>query len=380
MSPDNENTYENLLEKIISVPQALNEEYRDVSWLSESNKVGVTKSANGGLEILIRSKELSPKDRYLRRSLTYVSMYGESNKINVNRIVLPALPHFLHICAFICTELFRNGIEDDAVLAFAKTEPIISLAVETGSISNSAFIGLLGELLMLDALLSASEPQIHQRVLNAWQGWHRSKRDFSLPSKGVEVKTTLQPNSYHRMQGIHQVDFLPEQPNEELENKLYLVSIGLQQVDESVKKYSLPSTVDSVISRLKSSGNDSAVTSFLKHLSEYGSESGFQYDHSDRAKSIFGEYQYSVTFCRSYDLADESIKVLRYKNVEDLIHMDPESIRFNVKLPQSINSLNPINGLKKVALSLLESELQQSLGAPGSYRLNWFKDPRSKET
>ncbi|MFP3344743.1 PD-(D/E)XK motif protein, partial [Halomonas sp. SIMBA_159] len=91
----------------------------------------------------------------------------------------------------------REKADVDLERAFAVTEPLIELAINRMEISENAILGLVGELLLLDALCRrAADPQVGP-IVQAWDGWRRSARDFTWEGTGVEIKTTTRTTSSH---------------------------------------------------------------------------------------------------------------------------------------------------------------------------------------
>src|SRR5690606_18591276 len=203
--------------------------------------------------------------------------------LSANRIRLPALGHFDQVGAFIAAELLREKADANLARAFAVTEPLIELAIKRLEISENAILGLVGELLLIDALCRRADDMHVGAVVQAWDGWRRSARDLTWEGTGVEIKTTTRTTSSHTVHGVHQIEPAATTDDAPGESRLLLVSIGLQQTDPNVPASSIPSLVESIVARLTVSGANGLVDEFLKRVAMYGSESGIGYDHATMA-------------------------------------------------------------------------------------------------
>ncbi|WP_192498719.1 PD-(D/E)XK motif protein [Ornithinimicrobium pratense] len=348
-------TYESVLDQILSVPDAPSGLARDIHWLNESQALAVARDQAGRLEVFLPGERLEPRTATVREALQHHDWHRDSGPLlSANRILLPALGHFDQVGSFICTELLRNGAEDDMVQAFSLTEPIIELAIRRLQISEGAMLGLAGELLILNSLVhEADDPQVGT-VLQSWAGWHRSQRDFAWNRVGVEVKTTKRVSSSHMVQGVHQVDAIADTDDGPGEGRLLLVSIGLANAAASSNTFSIPMLVDRILDRLSSTGNTALADSLLQHLAAYGSESGFGYDHQTMSRDAPFTDSYATTFCRGYDMSDPAIEVLRHDTVAAHHHVDAQSLRFTINLPAIISGQNPVNGANQIARNILD--------------------------
>lgn len=348
-------TYESVLDQILSVPDATSGGARDIHWLNDSLAIAVARDQAGRLEVFLPGEQLQPRTTTVQSALQHHNWHRDSGPVlSANRILLPALGHFDQVGSFICTELLRNGAEDDMVQAFSLTEPIIELAIRRLQISESAMLGLVGELLILNSLVhQADDPQVGA-VLHSWAGWHRSQRDFAWNRIGVEVKTTRRVSSSHMVQGVHQVDATAATDDDPGEDRLLLVSVGLANAAPSNNTFSIPILVGRILDRLTSTGNTSLGDSFLQDVAAYGSESGFGYNHQTMSGDSPFTDSYATTFCRGYDMSDPTIEVLRHDIVAAYRHVDSQSLRFTINLPAAISGQNPVNGANQIARNILD--------------------------
>lgn len=347
-------SYEAALRQINLVPAGTNGDNRAITWLTDAKVVGIARNSRGHLELFLAGEELRPRTGVVKSAMHYHSWYRDSlPPLNANRICLPALGHFDQVGAFIAAELLREKADENLERAFAITEPLIEIAIKRLEISENAILGLVGELLLLDALCrSAADPQVGS-VVQAWDGWRRSTRDFTWEGTGVEIKTTTRATSSHAIHSVHQIEPTPACDEVPGESRLLLVSIGLKQTDFNVSSISIPSLVESIKSRLITSGANGLVVDFLKRVSMYGSESGIGYDHVSMANEAPFTTPFNVTFVRSYDMADQAIEVLRRDDLAAYQHMDAQSLTFRIELPAMISINNPIAGARRVAKDIL---------------------------
>jgi hypothetical protein len=266
---------------------------------------------------------------------------------------LPALGHFDQVGAFIAAELLREKADVNLERAFAVNEPLIELAIKRLEISENAILGLVGELLLLDALCRRADDMYVGPVVQAWDGWRRSARDLTWEGTGVEIKTTTRSTSGHVIHGVHQIEPAAASDDDPGESRLLLVSIGLRQTDPNLPALSIPSLVDSIVARLTESGAAGLVDEFIRRVAMYGSESGIGYEHATMANEAPFTTPFCVTFVRGYDMADPAVEVLRRDDVVAHQHVDAQSLTFRVELPATISLSNPIAGARRVAEAIL---------------------------
>src|SRR5262249_24344165 len=148
-------------------------------------------------------------------------------------------------------ELLRNEATTDLPRAFARTEPLIELAIVELLIAEETFLGLCGEMLMLQALLEASPAERVRDVLDSWKGYRETARDFQLAWVGVEVKTTTHLTSSHLFRGVHELE--PGHGVDGAEElRFLLVSLGLEWAapGDRLNTTTLPDLVDGMAARI----------------------------------------------------------------------------------------------------------------------------------
>jgi len=343
-------SYESVLELIVDVPSAASGDIRDITWVTKAHVIGVSRDCHGRVEIFLEGAELRPASKSVGDAIEFRSWHRKNvASFEANKLQFPALGHFDQIAAFICTELLRNGADETLSDAFAKTEPIIEMAIERLRMSNEVVLGLAGELLMLDALCRRSNGDQVARAVESWHGWGKSARDFAWGTTGVEVKTTMRSTSSHLVQGVHQVE-----PNDGAdggvpEDRLYVVSIGLQPADAGSNSFSIPQLVQRIIERMDATGCGENRGKFLSRILEYGVESGGGYDHHTMAADPSYASFFRTSFFRAYDMSDEAVEVLRRSDLAVRHHVDVSSVRFRIDLPVIAGYGNPVSGANQVA-------------------------------
>ena len=347
-------SYEEVLEQINAVPAGLTGNDRTINWLTDAQVVGVARNSRGHLELFLAGEQLKPRTSTVKYAIHYHSWHRDTQPpLSANRILLPALGHFDQVGAFIAAELLREKADANMERAFAVIEPLIELAIKRLEIAESAILGLVGELLLLDALCRRADDRHVGPVVQAWDGWRRSARDLTWEGTGVEIKTTTRTTSSHAVRGVHQIEPAAATDDSPGESRLLLVSIGLRQADPNVPALSIPSLVESIVARLTVSGAGGLVDEFLKRVAMYGSESGIGYEHATMANEAPFTTPFSLTFIRGYDMADPAVEVLRRDDVLAHQHVDAQSLSFRVDLPATITLNNPIAGVRRVAEAIL---------------------------
>ncbi|OOY26326.1 hypothetical protein BMI90_18410 [Thioclava sp. L04-15] len=347
-------SYEEVLNQINVVPAGTIGDDRAITWLTDAKVVGIARNSRGHLELFLAGDELRPRTGTVKTAMRYHSWHRDSlPPLNANRICLPALGHFDQVGAFIAAELLREKADVNLERAFAVTEPLIELAINRLEISENAILGLVGELLLLDALCRrATDPQVGP-IVQAWDGWRRSARDFTWEGTGVEIKTTTRATSSHAIHGVHQIEPTPVSDDDTGEARLLLVSIGLCQADLNAHALSIPSLVESILERLNATGASGLVNEFLTRVSVYGAESGMGYEHATMVNEAPFTTKFSVTFVRGYDMTDSAVQVLRRDDLITHQHVDAQSVTFRVDLPATISLDNPIIGARRVVEAIL---------------------------
>lgn len=350
-------TYEELVERIGELNPPDEATKRNIHWVTDAHVVGISKTPQHRIEIFLAGPEITPASRIVKEATEHQPWWhqdAQASAFEANRLLLPAIGHFDQVAAFLCIELLRSGADTDLEVAFTKTEPILELTIERLRLADDAFFGLAGELLMLNAMFQRADDAVAARVVEAWDGWQQSLRDFSWGAVGVEVKTTTRSTSSHQIQGTHQVELNDGLTGGPLEAGLYLVSIGLQPTTGHDNSFTAPSVVDRIIERLQTLGREDVAETFVSHVSEYGSGSGFGYDHRTMSNDAVFTRPFVVSFVRAYDMTDENISVLRRADVVVRQHVDAASLNYTVDLPTRVSGdLNPVEGLNQAAAAIL---------------------------
>ncbi len=357
-------SYEDILAKLLELEPAPSHLARNVEWLTSAEVVGISRTLGGRIEVFLAGDQLVPRRRVVRRAVDFQSWDRSTANASIfaNRILLPAAGHFDQVAAFLCAELLRNGVDQDLALGFMKTEPLIEIAVTKLRLTDQALLGLIGELILLDALLRSSPGDNVRDVLGSWRGWRESARDFSWNSLGIEVKTTSRKVSSHQVEGVHQVERIDHAEGGGEEGALFLVSIGVQwltDVNDGDLSYSLPEIVESIVERVREAlshleQTEALADVFLDHVAQYGNDLDVGYDHRTMADSSVFARRFTVLFSRCYDMSDPAIEVLRSEDLIPFSHVDAESVRFRVVLPPRVRGdVNPIVGLHASADRLI---------------------------
>jgi hypothetical protein len=317
--------------------------------------LGLAAASTGGVEIFVRAESILPSSILVRRHVKHDRWQGISGEFEASRIALPAEPHYQPVAAFIAEELLRNGLAESAPLAFARSEPIIEMALRRTAMSDELILGLIGELRVLNLLLSFCTER-HQRlqVLESWTGFRRGARDFQAPGFSMEVKTTRSSSSVHWISGIHQVD--PHRDaNGNPTEALFLLSIGLEVAgeDDFVNgSITLPAIIEESLRLLAVAGSgrrSDAQQLLLDRVREYGGVS-LGYDHDTMSTWPAYAQQFRQEFWRAYNMTDDRVEVIRVRDVQGCSAVSIDSIQFEVNLPAVVyGDLNPRTDLDQFA-------------------------------
>jgi hypothetical protein len=353
-------TYEELLGIVQGLQRSVSDENREITWTSGS-PVGVARNPHGLIEIFLEGPPLAARYRRVRDALEYQRWYrAGGTELVANRLLLPAAGHFEQIAAFLCTELLRNGAASDLPDAFAKTEPLVDLTIKDLLIADETFVGLCGELLLLDALARAVLATHVGELVESWKGYRESARDFQLPTIGVEAKTTVGASSSHHFRGVHQFEVGHGVDGAD-ETQLMVVSVGLEWSDEAERanSTSLPELVERLIQRVVATTGASAsmiVNELLDHIAAYGGAATTGYDHRTMAESSRLSRPFRLRFCRAYDINDPTIRLLTTDDLRARPFIDAESLRLRVDFPDQVTgNINPIVGLSTAARAIASS-------------------------
>ncbi|MCX7522589.1 PD-(D/E)XK motif protein [Microbacterium sp. STN6] len=348
-------TYEEFRSRIAALKRPETSNEREVSWVTDAKVIGLSRTHEDRLELFLVGSALWPTTSLVNAALVHGPWWRQGSAepaFEANRLLLPAAGHFDEIAAFLCTELLMNGADSDLGTAFKKTEPIIRLVIGRLWLSDGALLGLAGELLLIDALCQRADDVA--QVVEAWDGWRQSLRDFTWGTTGVEVKTTSGSTSTHQVQGTHQVELYSEEAGSWQESGLILVSIGLKAVTPHANSFTVPMLVDRIVGRLYDASRDDVAEVFLARVREYGTESGFGYDHRTMSHDVSFARSFETNFVRAYDMTDENISVLRRADVTPHQHVNASSLTYSIDLPVRVSGdLNPVLGISQTATAIL---------------------------
>ena len=356
-------SYEELLNLIHELPRSENNELRHLVSCGAVGVLKLAKTPQGRIEIFIESDPLASNLHRVRDALEYQNWYRlDQSNFSANRILLPAAGHFEQVAAFLCTELLRNGVDEDPIRAFAETEPLIDLAISDLLMADESLIGLLGEMFLLRALLRRVSDDRVPVVLESWKGFRDSARDFQFVGIGVEVKTTTSSTSSHLLTGIHQIEVGHGVDGIE-EWNLVLASIGIEipGAEDQANTTCLPEIVDDILEIIQekwSTGADSVSNSFLGFLNLYGARSRLGYDHRLMNQSSRFLRRVRLRFARAYDLSDQAIRLINSEDLQKRPFIEANSISFRVNFPEKVSGdINPVVGLSNISSSILNSSI-----------------------
>lgn len=358
-------SFESLREVLDALPMPAQSGDRNTYWVFP-RLLGIAKSSGAVFEIFLVGPQLRPHTATVRRHLEFGAWLVTTNgsTMDANRVVLPNAPHFVAIAALIAIELVRAGLNAGRSLqdAFNDIEPILELALRRGALTEDHVVGLVGELLVVEEMLDmvAQRPELRQAVLDTWHGHSIGRRDFSLASAGIEVKTTQQESSSHKISGLHQIEV--DSSDGVGEREVFLLSVGLAATEHEGR--TLPELVSGIFDRLA----DPAIKTsplqsrFLDDVARYGASSGRGYDH--RTMSAWPVYQvrYHLTFTpRLYDMSDPDVRVVRRRDLAGT-HVDADDVQYRLELPATINAVNPASSWQRTLARLVRTALSIDSG------------------
>jgi len=338
--------YEALRDAVAALAPAKTAADRTLVWADATHTLALARDAQGRLEVFVVGEPLHAIDKLIAQNLEHqVWTTASGVSVPASRLVLPGADHFDGVAAFICTELLDNGIADDRVDAFRRSEPVIALALRRGAMSNQAMVGLAGELFVLGRLVHALPHQAAELV-SGWFGSVPSSRDLQLGSIGIEIKTTTGSESVHHIQGLHQVE-LGASVDHKPETHLFLLSIGIEWLSATSEAgSSIPSLVEAICRSLPDDGERGA---FLDRVKQYGGDAAVGYDHAVHRHSQRYDRLFQTRFERLYDLADKHVHLLRSPDVREATHVEIDSIGYRVRLPAKVRGdLNPVAGMSAI--------------------------------
>lgn len=136
-------------------------------------------------------------------------------------------------------QAMRGGASFAAATSAAMTNMKALLAAKP-RISEEKQIGLIGELLLLRALLDGFD---ECSIIEWWLGPLAEERDFAFPAFDTEVKTTLSESRTHVINGAGQLESSPGRP-------LWLVSIQITRAGGNPNGFTLPGLIHEIRNKL----------------------------------------------------------------------------------------------------------------------------------
>lgn len=333
-------------------------------WLTDQRTVGVARDHKARLELFLVAPGLEAKSAAIKNQFSVNLWQQEEGKpFEAARIVLPGADHFVSIIALIAAEILRHGFESNPHAAFLRAEPLIELALLQVGIGEDAALGLLGELYFLEQLLVRAKAGNDRRTLmNGWQGFGRSARDYSSPEIAIEVKATNGAASRHRISNMRQVT--PDVSPSGTLSRLYLFSIGFVPTQSSGRSVSrqTQATLDLLIEGITGTDRERTTAIFLDRVAQYGMPvpgNPGGYDHNTMSDWPTYSRERDVAWARLYDMSDEAIQIPRTTDLQSFQHLVENSITFDLVLPVKIRGeLNPIANITEVLDDVLASMLQ----------------------
>lgn len=355
-------TFEELLQLAQTIAPSDQSEQRQIHWCEDRRVLGIARQPGGGFELFLCGDELHPASPLVRRHLRFDQWSRQgSERFPANRLVLPSEPHYISIVAFLAEELLRNGVADSMPMGFARSEPLIEMALRRIALGEETILGLLGELRFLEVLLVVADTSGRRALaLDAWRGHEHGSKDFVVGRRAVEVKATRGERSIHRINSVMQVDPRRSESGQPME-ELSLLSIGFQ-LDESGGSsdsgFSLPTQVETILRLLgpttTPSTRNEAQLLFLDKVAKYGSSAEKGYLHDDMQAWSAYQTAWQHRFLRIYDMGDEGVRVLRRSDIQRHGHVHLESVNFEIELPDRVSGdINPQTDLFALARRIL---------------------------
>lgn len=300
--------------------------------------LGVARSEKS-IDIFLVGPPLHAKSSLVRRHLDYAkwNVAEESTSVEANRLIYPGKAHYAPVVAMVAVELANAGLHAgvDIQKAFSSVETLIELSLRRAALTEEHLLGLLGELVCLESMLSTVGKQTHLfvSVLEMWTGWRGATRDFRIGTTSIEVKATSTASSSHRFSGLHQIERNSD------EGRLLLFSVGFHS--NTSDGLSIANTVSRIVKLLQQCGVKGLESRFLEAVKSYGAEYGLGYDHTAMAEHHIYATRFAMAFTpRLYDLDDDSMRLLRRKDVTGTF-VRADDLAFSLELPQLIAPGNP---------------------------------------
>lgn len=337
-------TFEILREELATAGSALDSLERRITWVGGAKKLAYARDEQGHLEMFLVGAALEAVQPAVRERVVHNSWETAGGELlAANRLRLPSGDHYDAVAATIFVELLERGYEDDAPRAFSQTEPLLALILGQAQSESATLTGLAGELLTLSALLRYSDDSGSGALLDSWQGWGRSSRDFQLGPVGIEVKTSTTSASRHHIQGWYQVE-LGVSADGRVETDLFLLSIGIQWLPVESRGATIESLLLDVIDQIPSV----RVAGFLDAVRGYGGLR-LHLDDAGVAGQASLRRPFISTYERLYNLQDDRIRLPRSADLAQFSALISDTVTFELELPDRVHGdRNPVVGLQSV--------------------------------
>lgn len=358
-----ETTYEGLRDELLALAAPSAASDRTNLWVIP-RVLGIARTFDHTFELFIVGERVHPRIAIVRRHLEYGrwEVAGTGERFEASRLVLPPAPHFLPVATMIAVELHRAGLGTERRLQdiMDDVEPIIEMALRRGALDESHQVGLLGELLCLEVMLDAvyRRPELRMPVLDMWQGHREGLRDIRIGNTAIEVKTTQQEASSHKISGLHQVEVT--ECDGLVEDKLFMLSVGLAASEHEGQ--TLPEVVQRITDRLADPIAHPASLSplqkrFLSDVARYGSAFSRGYCHETMSQwRVYGA-RFRATFApRLYDLGDPDVRIIRRRDLAGT-YVSPDDIQYRIDLEPNINGMNPVASWQHSVVELVRAAL-----------------------
>lgn len=351
MPPSDLPTFESLRDDLSGFEPSTSRDERTIRWVDRGGTLAYSRDQDGRLELFLVGPPLHAHEPRVRERLVHdawVTAAGAT--LSASRIWLPEGVHYDAVAATILIELLDHGYPSDTEGAFRRTEPLIAIVLDQVRAENAVLTGLAGELLLLTSLMREPAAPSPETVLDAWQGWDRSTRDFQLGPVGVEVKATTTTVSRHHIQGWYQVE-RGVAADGGVETRLYLLSLGIQWLPESANGHTIEKLVHQVLAAVPGHRHDA----FLDAVRNYA---GGRLDiDAHGAPGRKGTRRPFVPiFERLYDLVDERIHILESQDLAAFGNVVTDSVHFEIQLPDSVRGdRNPITGMPSIVPAILRA-------------------------
>jgi len=145
----------------------------------------------------------------------------------------------MHYEAYVLVESIVDLLRSGASFRHAVSEALISLRELLASrrcLTDEKVLGLIGELLVLQHVISSSGEQI---AIGSWLGPAAEEHDFSFRCFDAEVKTTKSEHRVHVISSETQLEPSPDTP-------LHLISIQITRAGTAAESFTLPSLITDI--------------------------------------------------------------------------------------------------------------------------------------